>query len=96
MQNFSWSRTEGSLESVKMAIPNVLNFYNNKTVTRLNTFKRTYEASEIIEDEKKLKEAVSLVRTFAKYPDGTALTDSFIESLKLLTDTIESQMKEVK
>lgn len=41
-------------------------------------------------------DAVSLVRTFAKFPDRAALTDTFIESLKLLTDTIESQMGEVK
>lgn len=28
--------------------------------------------------------------------DKTALTDSFIKSLKLLADTVESQMEEVK
>lgn len=55
-----------------------------------------YEASEIVEDEEKIKDAVKLVRTFAKYPDRTALTDTFVESLKLLTDAIESQMEEVK
>lgn len=55
-----------------------------------------YEASEIVKDEEKLKDAVSLVRTFAKCSDRTALTDTFIESLKLLTDAIESQMEEVK
>jgi hypothetical protein len=43
-----------------------------------------------------MRDAVNLVRAFAKYPDRTALTDSFIESLKLLADTVESQMKEVK
>ena len=42
------------------------------------------------------KIAVKLVRTFTKRPDRTALTDSFIESLKLLADTVESQMEEVK
>ena len=41
--------------------------------------------------KKKIKDAVKLVRTFAKYPDRTALTDAFIEPLKLLTDAIESQ-----
>ena len=55
-----------------------------------------YEASEIVEDEEKIKDAVKLVRTFAKYPDRTTLTDTFIESLKLLADTVESQMEEVK
>ena len=54
------------------------------------------EASEIIEDEEKIKDAVKLVRAFTKYPDRTALTDSFIKSLKLLADTVESQMEEVK
>ena len=52
--------------------------------------------SEIVEDEEKIKDAINLVRTFAKFPDRTALTDAFIESLKLLTDTVESQMGEVK
>ena len=47
------------------------------------------------EEEEKIKDAVNLVRTFTKYPDRTALTDSFIESLKLLADTVESQMEEV-
>lgn len=58
--------------------------------------KTVYEASEIVEDEEKIKDAVKLVRTFAKYPDRTTLTDTFIESLKLLADTVESQMEEVK
>ena len=54
------------------------------------------EASEIIEDEEKIKDAINLVRAFAKNPDRTALTDSFIKSLKLLADNVESQMEEVK
>lgn len=58
--------------------------------------KTLYEASEIVEDEERIKDAVNLVRVFAKCPDRTALTDSFIKSLKLLADTIESQMEEVK
>lgn len=69
--------------------------YDNKTVTY--SFEKTLlEASKIVEDEKKIKDAVKLVRTFAKYPDRTTLTDSFIKSLKLLADTVESQMEEVK
>jgi phage terminase large subunit len=48
------------------------------------------------EQEEKIKDAVNFVREFAKCPDRTALTDSFIESLKLLADTVESQMEEVK
>lgn len=55
-----------------------------------------YEASEIVEDEEKIRDAISLVRTFAKNPDRTTLTESFIESLKLLADTVESQSEEVK
>lgn len=72
-----------------------IDFYDNKTVTY--SFEKTLlEASKIVEDEKKIKDAVKLVRTFAKYPDRTTLTDSFIKSLKLLADTVESQMEEVK
>lgn len=52
--------------------------------------------TDVIEDEKKIKDAINLVRTFTKYPDRTASTNSFIESLKLLADTVESQMEEVK
>lgn len=79
-------------------IPDILKFYN-KELTRNASLAPGYElveASDVIENEKKLKDAISLVRTFAKYPDRTALTDSFIESLKLLADTVESQMEEVK
>ena len=47
-------------------------------------------------DEKKLEEAISLVRAYAKKPSRIALTDTFIESLKLLADTVETQIEEVK
>ena len=80
-------------------IPDILKFYSNKELTRNANLAPGYElveASDVIENEKKLKDAISLVRTFTKYPDRTALTDSFIESLELLADTIESQMEEVK
>lgn len=80
-------------------IPDILKFYSNKELTRNACLAPGYElveASDVIEDEKKLKDAISLVRVFAKNPDRTALTDTFIESLKLLTDAIESRMKEVK
>ena len=94
-QEFTWVR-ENHLNPIKIPFPNILNFYNSKIVTYSYTEKTLYEASEIVEDEEKIKDAISLVRTFAKYPDRTALTDSFIESLKLLADTVESQMSEVK
>lgn len=80
-------------------IPDILKFYSNKELTRNADLAPGYElvkASDIIEYEKELKDAISLVRTLIKYSDRTALTNSFIKSLKLLADTVESQMKEVK
>ena len=95
IQGFTWAR-EDHLNPIVIPFPNILNFYNSKTVTYRDDEKTMYEASEIVEDEEKFKDAVNLVRTFAKYPDRTALTDTFIESLKLLADTVESQLEEVK
>lgn len=95
LQGFTWAR-ENHLNHIEIPFPNILNFCDSKNVTYRDFEKTLYEASEIIEDEEKIKDAVSLVRTFAKYPGRTALTDSFIESLKLLADTVESQMEEVK
>lgn len=80
-------------------IPDILKFYSNKELTRNASLAPGYElveASDVIKDEKKLKDAIRLVRAFAKCPDTAALTGSFIASLKLLTDTVESQMEEVK
>jgi len=94
-QGFTWAR-ENHLNPIVIPFPNILNFYDNKIVTYRDVEKTLYEASEIIEDEEKIKDAVSLVRTFTKNPYKTALTDSFIKSLKLLADTVESQMEEVK
>ena len=95
LQGFTWVR-ENHLNPIVIPFPNILNFYDNKNVAYNYSEKTLYEASKIVEDEKKIKDAVKLVRTFAKYPDRTALTDSFIKSLKLLADTVESQMEEVK
>ena len=89
-------REKNHLEPIKIPFPNILNFNDSKIVTYSCTEKTLYEASEIVKDEEKIKDAISLVRTFAKFPDRTALTNSFIESLKLLADTVESQMEEVK
>ena len=94
-QGFTWARGN-HLNHIEIPFPNLLNFYSSKVVTYRDNEKTLYEASEIVEDEEKLKDAISLVRTFTKYPVRTALTDSFIESLKLLADTVESQMEEVK
>lgn len=84
-----------SLSSRNIKLPNILIFKDNGTVAYWSD-KGVLEVSEIIEDEEKIKDAVNLVRTFAEYPDRTALTDSFIKSLKLLANTVESQMEEVK
>lgn len=94
-QGFTWARVT-HLNPVEIQLPNILNFYSNKMVTCRDDRKALYEASEIVEDEEKIKDAISLIRTFAKCPGRTALTDSFIQSLKLLADTVESQMEEVK
>ena len=95
LQGFKWSRGN-HLNPIVIPFPNILNFYDNKNVAYNYSEKTLYEASEIVEDEEKIKDAVSLIRTFTKNPDRTALTDSFIKSLKLLADTVESQMEEVK
>ena len=95
LQGFTWA-IGNHLNPIKIPFPNILNFCENKNVTCRGFEKTLYEASEIIEDEEKIKDAVSLVRTFTKSPDRTALTESFIDSLKLLADTVESQMEEVK
>ena len=95
LQGFAWARGN-HLNPIEIPFPNILNFYNGKDVTYRDVEKTLYEASEIIEDEEKIKDAVKLIRTFAKNPDRIALTDSFIKSLKLLADTVESQMEEVK
>lgn len=95
LQGFTWVR-ENNLSPIKIPFPNVLNFYDDKNVAYRNNENTLCEASEIVEDEERIKDAVSLVRAFAKCPDRTALTDSFIESLKLLADTVESQLEELK
>ena len=95
LQGFIWARGN-NLRPIEIPFPNILNFYDCKNVTCRDFKKTLYEASEILKDEERIKNAINLVRTFAKSPDRTALTDTFIESLKLLTDTIESQMEEAK
>lgn len=95
LQGFKWAR-ENHLNPIEIPFPNILNFCNGKDVAYRDVERTLYEASEIIEDEERIKDAVNLVRTFAKNPDRTVLTDSFIESLKLLVDTVENQMEEVE
>ena len=82
----------------KQQIPDILKFYSNKELTRNADHAPGYElvkASDIIEYEKEFKDAIRLVRTFVKNPDRT-LIDSLIKSLKLLADTVENQMEEVR
>ena len=95
VQGFIWAR-ENHLDPIEIPFPNILNFNGSKIVTYSCAEKTLHEASGIIEDEEEITYAISLVRTFTKYPDRTALTDSFIESLKLLSDTVENQMEEAK
>lgn len=95
LQGFTWA-IGNHLNPIKIPFPNILNFYDDKNVTYRSYEKTLYEASEIVEYEEKIKDAVNLVRTFTKCPDRTALTESFIDSLKLLADTIESQMEDDK
>ena len=95
LQGFDKWSNKVSLSSRNIKLPNILIFEDNGTVAYWSD-KGVFEASEIIEDGKEITDAVRLVRAFAKYPVRTALTDSFIKSLKLLADTVESQMEEVK
>lgn len=80
-------------------IPDILKFYSNKELTRNASLEPGYElveTSDVAEDEEKLKDAIRLVRTFTKNPSRTALTESFIESLQLLANAVESQLEEVE
>ena len=80
-------------------IPDILKFYSNKELTRNASLAPGYElveASDITEDEKELKDAISLVKRFANNKGRMSLTDKVIESMLLLADTVESQMEEVK
>ena len=89
LQGFDKWSDKVSLSSRDIKLPNILIFKDNGTVAYWSD-KGVLEASEIIEYEEKIKDAVKLVRTFAKSPDRTALIDSLIKSLKLLSDTVES------
>lgn len=95
LQGFTWA-IGNHLNPIKIPFPNILNFYDDKNVTCRDFEKTLYEASEIIEDEERIKDAVNLIRAFTEYPDRTPLTESFVDSLKLLADIVESQMEEVK
>lgn len=80
----------------EIALPNILFFNRNKIVTKLNSDEIIYEASKIVAYVEKLEESVRLAREFIMNPNGITLTESFLKSLELLADTVESQMEEVK
>lgn len=94
-QGFTWARGN-QLSYIEIPFPNILNFYDNKIVTYSGDERTLYEASEIVEDEEKIKEAIAHVKYFANNKDRMSLTNKVIESMLLLTDTVESQLKEVK
>ena len=96
LQGFTWGE-ENNLRPIKTVFPNLLKFYGSKIVTFYCSERETIkEASEIVEDEEKIKEAIAHVKYFANNKDRMSLTDKFIESMLLLADTVESQMEEVK
>lgn len=92
-QRFTWAR-ENHLNPIEIQFPNILNFYDDKIVTYRNDKKTLYEASEIVACEKKLDEAIAHVKYFANNKDRMSLTDKVIESMLLLANTVENQMKE--
>ena len=94
-QGFTWARGN-HLNPIEIPFPNILNFYSSKMVTYRDNEKTLYEASEIVKDEEKIKDAVSLVKRFANNKGRMSLTDKVIESMLLLTNAVESQMEEVK
>lgn len=98
-QGYRWHGGKEAYPFGDQYLPDILKFYSDKDMVRSASIGPGYElieVSDVIAGRKELEEAISLVRTFAKCPDRTVLTDTFIKSLKLLADTVESQMGEVK
>lgn len=98
-QGYRWYGGREAYPFENQYLPDILKFYSDKCMVRNASIDPGYElieASDVIADRKDLEDAISLVRIFAKDPDRTALTDTFIESLKLLADTVESQLEEVE
>ena len=87
---------ENHLNPIEIPFPNILNFCNGKGVTYRDVERTLYEASEIVEDEEKIKEAIAHVKYFANNKNRMSLTDKIIESMLLLANTTESQLEEVK
>lgn len=95
LQGFTWARGN-HLNPIVIPFPNILNFYSSKVVTYRDDEKTLYEASEIVGYEEKLEEAISHVKYFANNKDRMSLTNKVIESMLLLVDAVESQLKEVE
>lgn len=95
LQGFTWAR-ENHLNPIEILFPNILNFNDSKIVTYSCVEKTLYEASEIIEDEEKIEEAIAHVKYFANNKYKMSLTDKIIESMLLIVNIVESQMEEVK
>lgn len=94
LQGFTWARG-GGLTPLEIPLPNMLNFYDNKSVT-YNGDEKLLEASEIVKDKKKLKEAIAHIKYFSDNKNRMDLTDKVIDSMLLLANTVESQLEEVK
>lgn len=56
LQGFTWMR-KNHLSPIEIPFPNILNFYDGKIVTYRDDEKTLFEASEIVKDEEKIKEA---------------------------------------
>lgn len=95
LQGFTWER-ENHLNPIEIPFPNLLNFYSSKVVTYRDNEKTLCEASEIVEDEEKIKEAIAHVKYFANNKNRMSLTDKIIESMLLLANAVESKLEEVK
>lgn len=76
LQRFTWSSSR-NLNLINIPIPNVLNFYNDKIITYKSDTK-LWEASDVIEDEKKLREAIAHVKYFANNKDRMSLRNLII------------------
>lgn len=94
LQGFTWTRGVG-LTPLEIPLPNMLNFYADKSVT-YNGDEKLLDASEIVEDKIKLKEAIAHVKYFSDNKNRMDLTDKVIDSMLLLANTVESQIEEAK
>lgn len=95
LRGFKWSGGN-HLNVIDIPIPNMLNFYDERIATYNSDKKEMCDAHEIVACEEKIEEAITHVKYFANNKDRMSLTDKVIESMLLLADAVESQMKEVK